>query len=97
MADVARRGSRTRVLASALLRAAVPASTNDLERLCSFRSSMNTSSTPGTTALQGWLPDPAGIFYSAQMGFFYNTFYRNPQAEWLTHPWTRTRLMPPND
>jgi hypothetical protein len=33
-------------------------------------------------SLKGWLPDGNGIFYSAQMGFFYNTFYKNPGAEW---------------
>jgi hypothetical protein len=32
--------------------------------------------------LQGWLPEKNGIFYAAQMSFFYDTFYRNPQADW---------------
>jgi len=33
-------------------------------------------------SLQGWTPEPGGIFYHAQMQFFYNTFYKNPNAEW---------------
>ncbi len=32
--------------------------------------------------LQGWLPEAGGIFYAADMGFFYNTYYYNPQAPW---------------
>ncbi|MGH7971869.1 MAG: hypothetical protein ACREIC_24410, partial [Limisphaerales bacterium] len=33
-------------------------------------------------ALQGWMPQSHGIFYTANMDFFYNTFYKNPQADW---------------
>jgi hypothetical protein len=32
--------------------------------------------------LKDWMPGRSGIFYSAQMGFFYNTFYKNPNADW---------------
>ena len=47
--------------------------------------------------MQGWLPEPGGIFYSAQMGFFYNTFYRNPQAEWRYILGLEPALMPEDD
>lgn len=33
-------------------------------------------------ALAGWLPEGDGIFYNPDMAFFYNTFYKNPQANW---------------
>jgi hypothetical protein len=32
--------------------------------------------------LKGWFPEPQGIFYSANLGFFYNTFYKNPRGDW---------------
>jgi hypothetical protein len=32
--------------------------------------------------LNGWLPDKGGIFYSADMAFYYQTFYKNPNADW---------------
>ena len=32
--------------------------------------------------LQGWLPGKGGIFYCAQMAFYYDTFYKNPTADW---------------
>ena len=32
--------------------------------------------------LVGWLPDPGGVFYDADMAFFYQTFFKNPDADW---------------
>jgi hypothetical protein len=32
--------------------------------------------------LQGWLPGKDGIFYCDQMAFYYDTFYKNPTADW---------------
>jgi hypothetical protein len=32
--------------------------------------------------LKGWMPDKGGIFYGADMVFFYNTFYKNPEGDW---------------
>ncbi|MGB7767546.1 MAG: hypothetical protein WBN22_01665 [Verrucomicrobiia bacterium] len=32
--------------------------------------------------LQGWLSGKDGIFYCAQMAFYYDTFYKNPAADW---------------
>ena len=47
--------------------------------------------------LKGWLPDPGGIFYSAQMEFFYNTFYTNPKADWKYLTGFEPALMPEDD
>jgi hypothetical protein len=50
-------------------------STNDLGR----RYTHNLEDTfldASDSSLQGWLPEENGIFYSADMGFFYNTFFK---------------------
>jgi hypothetical protein len=89
--------SLNRLLACGLL--AVPLflqSTNDLERRYS-RSSKEYFLDAQDPALQGWLPEPGGIFYSAQMGFFYNTFYKNPQANWRYILGLEPALMPEDD
>jgi hypothetical protein len=36
----------------------------------------------GNPAHAPWLPEPGGILYSADMGVFYKTFFRNPEAPW---------------
>jgi hypothetical protein len=48
-------------------------------------------------ALQGWLPEGDGIFYSADMSFFYDTFYYNPQANWRYILGFEPALMPEED
>ena len=70
--------------------------TNDLDRRYTFNLNENflNASDP---SLQGWLPEGKGIFYSAQMGFFYNTFYQNPQAEWRYIVGLEPALMPEED
>ena len=56
-------------------------STNDLDRR--YSASLNDVFLDGTQpALKGWMPEPSGVFYTANMDFFYNTFYKNPQADW---------------
>jgi hypothetical protein len=47
--------------------------------------------------LQGWMPDSGGIFYSAQMQFFYNTFYVNPRGDWRYILGFEPALMPDDD
>jgi hypothetical protein len=47
--------------------------------------------------LQGWLPEGDGIFYNADMAFFYNTFYKNPQANWRYIQGFEPALMPEED
>ena len=32
--------------------------------------------------LNGWLPEKGGILYSADMTVFYQTFFKNPNADW---------------
>ncbi len=32
--------------------------------------------------LQGWMPDKGGILYSVDMPLFYQTFFKNPTADW---------------
>jgi len=32
--------------------------------------------------LTGWLPEKSGIFFSADMSLFYQTFLKNPKADW---------------
>jgi hypothetical protein len=32
--------------------------------------------------LNGWLPEKGGILYSADMTIFYQTFFKNPNADW---------------
>ena len=36
----------------------------------------------GRPELAGWLPDPGGLIYSADMNVFFRTFYKNPQGDW---------------
>jgi len=56
-------------------------STNDLDRR--YSSSAGEQFVDAhDPALQGWLPGKGGIFYCAQMDFYYDTFYENPTADW---------------
>ena len=32
--------------------------------------------------VKGWLPDKGGIFYTADMSLFYQTFFKNPNGDW---------------
>ena len=32
--------------------------------------------------IKGWMPDPGGIFYTADMTLFYQTFFKNPTGDW---------------
>jgi hypothetical protein len=38
--------------------------------------------TPDNPALAGWLPEPGGIIYNSDMDVFFETFYKNPTADW---------------
>ena len=51
----------------------------------------------GDPALAGWLPEGDGIFYNADMAFFYNTFYKNPGANWRYIQGFEPALMPEED
>jgi hypothetical protein len=70
--------------------------TNDLDRR--YTNSLEETFLNGSDpALQGWVPQDHGIFYSAQMECFYNTFFANPTAPWRYVLGLEPALMPPND
>ncbi len=70
--------------------------TNDLDRRYTFN--LNESFLDASDPeLAGWLPEKNGIFYSAQMVFFYNTFYKNPTADWRYILGLEPALMPDDD
>lgn len=47
--------------------------------------------------LAGWLPEREGIFYAADPGFFYDTFFKNPTADWRYILGFEMTLMPAED
>lgn len=86
-----------RGLATALL--AVPLflhSTNDLDRRYS-RTLDETSLDASQPGLKDWVPESRGVFYTADLGFFYNTFYQNPEADWRYILGMEPALMPEAD
>jgi len=44
-----------------------------------------------------WLPDKGGIVYSPDMSIFYQTFYKNPYADWRYILGFEPALMPPEE
>jgi len=53
--------------------------------------------TPDDPDLNGWMPGNNGIFYSADMYLFYQTFYKNPNADWRYILGYEPALMPAED
>jgi hypothetical protein len=47
--------------------------------------------------MAGWLPEAGGIFYEADMNFFYYTFFRNPTAPWRYTAGFEPAFMPADD
>ncbi len=47
--------------------------------------------------LAGWMPEHGGIFYSADMTLFYQTFYKNPHGDWHYMLGFEPTWMPPED
>jgi hypothetical protein len=47
--------------------------------------------------LQGWMPEKNGIFYCADMGVFYQTFFKNPDGDWRYMVGYEPTLMPAED
>jgi hypothetical protein len=70
--------------------------TNDLDRRYTINLSEPFLDASDPT-LAGWFPDKNGIFYSAQMELFYNTFYKNPQGDWRYILGLEPALMPDED
>jgi hypothetical protein len=90
-------GSGKRVLACAV--ASLPLflqATNDLDRRYSYNL-QETFVDAHDPDLKDWLPGPHGIFFTARMDFFYNTFYANPEADWRYTIGFEPALMPAND
>jgi len=50
--------------------------------------------TPDDPDLNGWLPEKGGIIYSADMTVFYQTFFKNPTADWRYALGFESTLMP---
>ena len=51
----------------------------------------------GDGPLGGWLPDPGGILYNGDMDLFFQTFYKNPKADWRYILGFEPGLMRPED
>ena len=47
--------------------------------------------------LAGWMPEPGGILYSADMTIFYQTFFKNPNGDWRYQLGFEPALMPAED
>lgn len=47
--------------------------------------------------MDAWLPEDGGIVYSADMGVFYQTYFKNPQARWKYILGFEATFMPPED
>lgn len=70
--------------------------TNDFDRRYSG-SVEETFVNASDPSLQGWLPGQHGIFYCAEMSFYYDTFYKNPQADWRYILGYEPAIMPEDD
>ncbi len=53
--------------------------------------------TPEAPGMAGWMPEPGGVLYSADMNVFYRTFYKNPAGEWRYILGYESTLMPAED
>ncbi|HZV34630.1 MAG TPA: hypothetical protein VFB72_08675 [Verrucomicrobiae bacterium] len=70
--------------------------TNDLDRRYTFNLN-EVFLDAKDPSLKGWLPEHNGLFYFAQMDFFYNTFYKNPQSDWRYVLAMEPAMMRPDD
>lgn len=53
--------------------------------------------TPKTPGITGWLPAPGGIIYNSDMEIFFQTFFKNPKADWRYILGFESGLMRPKD
>jgi hypothetical protein len=53
--------------------------------------------TPQTPGIDGWLPGDGGIVYNSDMDTFFETFYKNPTANWRYILGFESGLMRPGD
>jgi len=84
------------VLAGILAMTVFLATTNDADKRWSASAGAEylTADDPN---LAGWLPRPGGIYYEADMEFFYRTFFHNPAAPWRYMTGFEPAFMPPED
>jgi hypothetical protein len=52
---------------------------------------------PETPGIAGWLPEPGGVIYNSDMDVFFQTFYKNPTADWRYILGFESGLMRPDD
>ncbi|HEX7576419.1 MAG TPA: hypothetical protein VF430_00110 [Verrucomicrobiae bacterium] len=53
--------------------------------------------TPNEPEIAGWLPDKGGTFYTVDQSLFYQTFFKNPNADWRYIIGFESTLMPEED
>jgi hypothetical protein len=53
--------------------------------------------TPDNPDLAGWLPKPGGIIYNSDMDIFFQTFFKNPTADWRYILGFESGFMQPED
>ena len=53
--------------------------------------------TPETPGIAGWLPETGGVIYNSDMDVFFQTFYKNPTADWRYILGFESGLMRPGD
>ena len=53
--------------------------------------------TPDQPEIAGWLPDKGGTFYTVDQSLFYQTFFKNPNADWRYILGFESTLMPDDD
>ncbi len=77
-ADSLKRLALTGVLAAV----AFLAITNDNGSRWTYNLTQQYLTTAEHPELKGWMPEKGGILYSAEMSIFYQTFFKNPNADW---------------
>ena len=87
---------RRLALVCCIAAAAYAVTTNDVGSRWTNHLSWRILST-GDPATKGWLPDKGGIFYCADQEFFYQTFFKNPDADWRYILGFESTLMPKDD
>jgi hypothetical protein len=97
MPDIAPAGSVKRLMLCGLI--LLPLfldATNDFGRRYTF-SLDETFVDASQPECKGWLPEKTGVFYADDMKFFFDTFYKNPRADWRYIVGFEPALMLPED
>ena len=97
LAKFAADSSRRLLLATILALATFLAVTSDFNGRYTKNLTWQFLSVNEHSELDGWMPEKGGILYSADMGVFYQTFYKNPTADWRYILGYEPALMPKED